>query len=154
MVVDCNTFLQFGCNGGRMNGALNWSASNGFCTEESYPYYSGETGARGTCQSSSCTKDSFTISGQNSVRGTAALAAALAVQPVSVAVDATNWSGYSTGIFSNCGTSLNHGVLLAGSTASYQLVKNSWGAFWGESGYIRLAPGNTCGIANDANVPK
>lgn len=73
---------------------------------------------------------------------------------MAVAVNASGWNSYRSGIFSNCGTQLNHAVLLAGYTSSYWLVKNSWGASWGESGYIRLL-GNrsTCGIADDASYP-
>lgn len=67
-------------------------------------------------------------------------------QPVSVVVDASKWSTYSSGIFNNCGTSVNHMVLLTGLADEYWKCKNSWGTAWGESGYIRLARGNTCGI--------
>jgi len=73
--------------------------------------------------------------------------------PVGVAVDASNWSFYSGGVFSNCGTSLNHAVLAAGYTSESTLIKNSWGSSWGESGYIRIASGNTCGVANVAIIP-
>jgi len=66
---------------------------------------------------------------------------------VSVAVDATNWHFYKSGVFSDCKLSLNHGVLIVGiDTTGNWLVKNSWGNAWGESGYISLAPGDTCGI--------
>lgn len=61
-------------------------------------------------------------------------------RPLSVAVDASSWSPYKSGIFNNCGTSLNHAVLLVGMTPSYWKIKNSWGLNWGESGYIRIAP--------------
>jgi cathepsin L len=59
------------------------------------------------------------------------LAGAIVGRPVSVAVDATNWSPYKTGIFNNCLTRLNHAVLLVGITAQYWLIKNSWGVTWG-----------------------
>jgi C1A family cysteine protease len=48
-----------------------------------------------------------------------------------------------------CGSALDHGVLLAGYTDKYWLVKNSWGKTWGESGYIRLnGAKDTCGLAD------
>jgi len=129
-------------------------ASAGICTEASYPYTSGTTGSTGTCQgTSSCTVDSFTIRGYSTISGLSGLMSQLDSSPVAVAVDAGRWSSYSSGIFSNCGTALNHAVLAAGYTSSYTLIKNSWGAFWGESGYIRLAPGNTCGVAARNYIP-
>ena len=78
------------------------------------------------------------------------------IEPISIAVDAENWSSYSSGIFSDCSSSeenLDHGVLLVGYNQEdqYYIVKNSWGASWGEEGYIRLALGNTCGICLSAS---
>merc|ERR1712224_820367 len=83
--------------------------------------------------------------------------------PVSVAIEADQLSFqlYSggvlesgSGLFKNCGTNLDHGVLAVGYTADAFKVKNSWGASWGESGYIQLSTnGNTCGIHSDATYP-
>lgn len=62
------------------------------------------------------------------------------------------WQGYTGGIMSNCGSSTpNHGVLLVGygddGGKAYWIVKNSWGASWGEKGYIRLEYGtNQCNL--------
>lgn len=52
--------------------------------------------------------------------------------PVYVALSATNWSSYGSGVFSGCGTSVNHAVLLAGwdSNRNWR-IKNSWGTNWG-----------------------
>ena len=74
-------------------------------------------------------------------------------QPVSVMVDATKWAPYSSGIFSNCETALNHMVLLVGMSDEYWKCKNSWGTTWGEQGYIKLARGNTCGICSNGIYP-
>lgn len=74
--------------------------------------------------------------------------------PISICADASNWSLYKSGIFSNCGTSvLNHAILIVGyDVEGNWLVKNSWGTTWGQSGYIWLAPGNTCGLAQHALI--
>lgn len=81
------------------------------------------------------------------------LNAALTNGPISVAVDATNFQFYSQGIFKNCKANLNHGVLLVANTDSALKIKNSWSAAWGEAGFIRLAPGNTCGVCDAASYP-
>jgi len=80
---------------------------------------------------------------------------AVANQPISVSVDATNWQQYTGGIWNNCSTSLNHGVLVVGyDTDGNWIVKNSWGStHWGEQGYIRLTSGNTCGICDEGAYP-
>lgn len=69
-------------------------------------------------------------------------------KPLSVTVDASNWSSYRSGVFNNCGTSINHAVLLVGLQSNEWKIKNSWGTSWGEGGYIRLASGNTCGVCS------
>lgn len=93
------------------------------------------------------------------------LQAAVAQQPVSVAIDAGGFEFqlYSSGIFSgSCGDQLNHGVAAVGygesSGRKYWLVKNSWGRDWGESGYIRMRRGSgnkkgICGIAMEPSYP-
>ena len=74
---------------------------------------------------------------------------ALRLRPIGVAVDAQKWNHYASGIFNNCKQSLDHNVLLVGYTTEYWKIKNSWTTAWGENGYIRLAPGNTCGVCKD-----
>jgi C1A family cysteine protease len=78
---------------------------------------------------------------------------ALQGRPLAVAVDATKWASYSSGVFKNCESNINHLVLLTGVNDQYWRCKNSWGTSWGEKGYIRLAPGNTCGICSYGSYP-
>ena len=73
------------------------------------------------------------------------LTAAIALAPVSVAIEADQqeFQFYSGGVFTGtCGSAIDHGVLAAGygteNGKDYYLVKNSWGADWGESGYIKI----------------
>jgi Papain family cysteine protease len=62
---------------------------------------------------------------------------------LSVAVDATLWGSYRGGIFSSCTQPimLNHGVNIVGvnTVERYWIIRNSWGTWWGENGYMRLA---------------
>jgi len=96
-----------------------------------------------------------------------ALSTALQTGPVSIAVDANTlaWQFYSGGIVHRgCGTELDHGVLLVGQgtegETDYWIIKNSWGASWGENGYIRVmremeksGPG-VCGEQQQASYPE
>ena len=65
--------------------------------------------------------------------------------PVTVAADSTNWRGYSSGILDEPNKdvyTLNHAVVIVGygeeNGVPYWTIKNSWGEFWGENGYIRI----------------
>lgn len=90
---------------------------------------------------------------------------AAANQPVSVAIEADQreFQLYAGGVFdAPCGTALDHGVLVVGygseNGTDYWIVKNSWGDFWGDNGYIRLARGiansaGQCGIAMQVRDP-
>jgi len=158
-LVDCSTAQgNQGCNGGLMDYGFQYIISNkGITSEASYPYKA--TGPN------TCTKGkavAATISSFQDVATTeTALLAAVAKQPVSVAIEADQeaFQFYSGGVLTAaCGTNLDHGVLAVGygtdSGTDYWIVKNSWGASWGESGYIRLVRGkNQCGIADAASYP-
>jgi len=163
-LVDCSSsYGNMGCNGGLMDNAFKYIIANGgICSEQDYPY----TAATGTCKSSSCNSVSSITSYQDVAQDNeAALQAAVAQQPVSVAIEAdqSGFQFYSSGIFTGtCGTSLDHGVLAVGygtdNGQAYWKVKNSWGASWGSQGYILLgrnmqAPYGQCGIAMDPSYP-
>jgi len=92
------------------------------------------------------------------------LKAAVAINPVSVAVAADQLQFYVDGIWNYwlCLTETDHGVTVTGygqeGETMYWNVKNSWGSNWGENGYLRMArkdekgPG-MCGIASDPHYP-
>jgi len=159
-LVDCaGSYGNAGCNGGLMDSAFKYEQANGLCTEASYPY----TGKNGVCLKTSCTASANTkITGYKDVTHTEnALGAAADTGPVSVAIEAdqSGFQLYKSGVFcGTCGTSLDHGVLVVGygdeGTTAYWKVKNSWGASWGESGYIRMCRNaDKCGIANEPSYP-
>jgi cathepsin L len=162
-LVDCSTAQgNQGCNGGLMDQGFQYIISNkGLCTEASYPY----TAADGSCNAANC-QDVSPISSFTDVtpNDENALLQAVSHQPVSIAIEADQpaFQFYSTGVLddASCGTTLDHGVLIVGygtdaaSSKDYWIVKNSWGASWGEAGYIRMVRNkNQCGLATDPSYP-
>jgi C1A family cysteine protease len=158
-LVECNTNTDHGCQGGLMDNAFNWVQKNGIASEKSYPYSSG-SGSAGSCEQKAAV---MTITGHTDVPSMdeTALKAAVSKQPVSVAIEADKsaFQLYRGGVLdsSACGTQLDHGVLVVGygtDGKDYWKVKNSWGASWGENGYIRMVRNkNMCGISQQPSYP-
>jgi len=152
-IVDCDTNDQ-GCNGGDPQEAMQWTMSQsppGLDTETCYPY----TAQDGTCASAQCTP-ALSISQVIPIAGNEpAIYQALTGMPLSICADAEPWQNYNGGIMqaADCGTSIDHAIQLTGyspSQGAYWIVRNSWGADWGENGFIWLQYGqNTCGITSE-----
>ncbi|XP_059284256.1 ervatamin-B [Lycium ferocissimum] len=164
-LVDCDVYSENqGCNGGFMENAFDFIMKHGgITTEKNYPYI----GKDQKCNTTKAKQHAVTISGYEQVPDNEdALQTAVVKQPISVAIDAMGYDFqlYSGGIYSGifCGHMLNHGVTLIGygveDDEKYWLVKNSWGSYWGEDGYIKIKRGSNdnkgmCGIAMQASYP-
>ena len=174
-LVDCDNLKNggkdHGCNGGLMDNAFKWIEKNGgLCLEKDYQYVSGETKTAETCQQSCSQVEGSVIVDYCDVPASSDedMMYALSKQPVSVAIqaDQKDFQLYKSGVFTGeCGTKLDHGVLLVGygseENGDYYLLKNSWGETWGDDGYIKLGRGSEfnsgngqCGVLMQGSYPE
>ena len=112
-------------------------------TEEAYPY----TGKNGRCKydAKKATKIKTKTTHMGGRDRPDKMKAALSQHgPMTVGIEA-DITHYKNGIFDDksCGCDMDHAILLVGygeeNGTEYWIVKNSWGANWGEDGYIRFA---------------
>jgi hypothetical protein len=146
-VVDCDRGFSedSGCGGGLMDNVFEFVAANGgLDTADEYGYYSSWGLPLSWCNKRKMAdRRVVSIDGYEDVPvdDEDALLKAASAQPVSVAICASSaLQFYGGGVVAEkaCCEELNHGVLLVGYDEESWLIKNSWGAEWGESGYFRL----------------
>jgi C1A family cysteine protease len=159
-IVDCDSG-DYGCSGGWPYGAYKYIMSaGGLDTEADYPYQA----SNGNCQADSskfykCPLATWQYVTESQDENTMQ-SFLYSNSPLSVCVDASSWQYYTGGVLmaSNCGTQLDHCVQATGWSVQNGVVawnvRNSWGASWGNNGYIYLQFGqNTCGVAQVVTVP-
>lgn len=132
-----------GCEGSTPQLLFDYASQAGAVEESKYAY----TARDGKCKMGSLTP-SANITGYKNVESNnyQALMEAVNKQPISIGVAAQSWGMYSSGVlsFAKCDADIDHAVLLVGygtdsALGDYWKVQNSWGAGWGEHGFIRLA---------------
>eukprot|EP00730_Choanoeca_flexa_P000535 TRINITY_DN10238_c0_g1_i4.p1 TRINITY_DN10238_c0_g1~~TRINITY_DN10238_c0_g1_i4.p1 ORF type:complete len:373 (+),score=52.05 TRINITY_DN10238_c0_g1_i4:70-1188(+) len=176
-ILSCNNNGEYGCGGGQIGFAMEWLLSisknqGGLEADSSFKFACSDGCEDGmppcpdvqgplatinsTCRYYKTDKENVTED---------QMAAFVAnYGPLAIKVDADPWNGYTGGIVryhcSPLQTSGDHAVQIVGFGVDktgpypidYWIVRNSWGADWGEDGYIRLYRGeNTCGVLNDVN---
>lgn len=139
-----------GCEGATAEVAFDYVAqsSTGILQEYAYPYLS-YYGSDYDCNTDNskyavATIDGYTQLSRNNY--TELMNAIAQVGPIAVSVDAMSWGSYTGGVYNGCTESpdIDHAVTLVGygvdekTSQKYWLIRNSWSAAWGESGYIRL----------------
>jgi len=132
-----------GCDGATPELAFEWATGHGIVPVSEVPYT-----AETKCPKHS-TNPVVKIQGFFRVKENQAkhvLQSLVTVGPLAVAVDASHWSSYMSGIFDNCQKNavVDHAVVLMGYGTDKTLgeafwkIRNSWGEEFGEAGFIRL----------------
>jgi len=153
-LVDCDKKTgDQGCKGGLPSNAYKDMIQQklGLELESSYAY----TGRDGTCRAQASAEKAFIGGWQAISKDENQIASALMKSgPLAIGINAGPMQLYFGGIMDLpkflCPASLDHGVSIVGFGSSpkpYWIIKNSWGATWGEKGYLRIARGKgACGL--------
>jgi len=161
-IVDCDK-RDGGCNGGDTPTAYEYVISaGGQDTEASYPYKAKDEKCAFKPGSIGAKLKSWTYI--TKTKNETEMAAKLVpTGPLSICVDASTWQYYNGGVVqSKCANSLDHCVMITGfrdqtvngKAVPIWTVRNSWGADWGEQGFIWIERGkNLCGVADEVTIP-
>jgi histolysain len=155
-LVDCDTFAN-GCAGGQLDFTYYYLARNGVMAEKDYPYKAVDQVCTYVRSKIVATVDGLTQIEQKNedamvqeIYNTGAIACALDAGQIT-------FSLYTNGVYYDNRCSrfiLNHGIGFVGygveNGVKYFWLRNSWGASWGQAGYMMIRRGNNeCGLSND-----
>jgi cathepsin L len=145
-----------GCQGATVELAMKWVKKNGLTLSKAYPLNQDHQYAPQTCPCMDTCKNNFIQAKRPKVQVQkwrqlpknkfAPLLRAVTKGPVAISVGTDGWQDYDGGVLScspQPNTVIGHAVLLVGygqlgNGKRYWKVRNSWGANWGENGYVRL----------------
>jgi len=148
-IMDCDISQNGnnGCFGGQPDFVFSYYVKWWPMTEASYPYEA----VQKTCRSTTAGEKLIDTYGSTPAHTFADTYALLVKGPVSVLIGVSVWfSNYRYGIFdgTKCYLTPNHAVVLVGygvdptlNNQEYWLIRNSWGASFGEAGHIRISVG-------------
>ncbi|EAR95556.1 papain family cysteine protease (macronuclear) [Tetrahymena thermophila SB210] len=151
-LLDCARQAGFdthGCNGAFQQDYFKYAIKYGIVSAASYPYVGYQTACKNTSNLPKYFPQSFKFIRSNIPD----IKSAISQGPISVTVDASNWRSYQGGIFNRCSRNpqLNHAVIAVGYDAQGNyIIKNSWGPYWGDKGYITVSAQNDCGVLRSA----
>lgn len=157
-LVDCS---DYDCNGGDFD-AFNYIQNSGLESRADYPY----TARNGRCKVADAHAKqkvkSWAYVGSATTPPTTDQIKAAIMQygPVAVDISASGgFMGYSSGIYNGCTQGqINHMTNIVGwnDDGQYWIMRNSWGADWGENGYMRIkytdSRGNKCNRIGDTTA--
>ena len=159
LVDCCVTKESRGCYGGLTSDAFTYVTAKGLATTVDYPYHA----ANERCKDGEV-KPFFKIDGYVNITfaNREAMEKVIMERTIAVGVSASYavFRFYKTGVITTgCFEyPINHGVVVAGAgtldNEPFWLVRNSWGANWGDHGYLRISRSlekqklGVCGIAS------
>jgi len=164
-LVDCDTFSN-GCNGGSYANSFNYIQTNGLMFENDYSYKAAQEPCkfRSNAKLVKITGTKFCNNNQKVPCSISIVYGLLKQGPLAVSLDASqDFIDYESGVFTAACRATNHAVVLVGygydaaTKLNYWLVRNSWGPYWGDRGYIKVAVNDSnqssCFITTRAYLP-
>jgi len=153
-LVDCDTVENLGCNGGWYHDSFEY-LKKGSNAHKKYGPYTAEEGA---CKFNKENNRAVVSSYERLPAGEEPMLKAIQNGPIAIAFRVVDdFYAYHEGVYSsdNCSGYANHAMVAVGygtmSGKDYWIIRNSWGAGWGASGYALIERGvNMCRIENYA----
>jgi len=154
-IIDCTSGKQrpnVGCDGGLMEYVFEYAKQHPVPLANDFPFEGHQNECpRHSLQSNVLVKDYRVLMIEDNPKAEQQIEHILHnYGPVAVGVDSANMYHYTGGLFkaSMCTTDIDHAVTIVGYTDDAWIIKNSWGPFWGDEGYLYLERGkNACGVA-------